>query len=65
MSAHLAQVCLFKNNGEKLRQFCDVVSGDVELDDGDAGGLLSYRMGAATVGAVGEGAVGIESMRGV
>jgi len=49
MPAHLAQVCLFKNNGEVLRQFCDVVSGDVEMDDGDDGGLLSYRMGSATV----------------
>gem|GEM_PF-2249721 len=49
MAVNLAQVCLFKQNGETIRQFCDVVSGDLEMDDADAGGLLSYRMGNATV----------------
>ncbi len=46
MPAHLAQVCLFKANGDVLRRFCDIVSGDVEHDDGN---LLSYHMGGATV----------------
>jgi len=46
MAAQLAQVCLFKQNGDALRRFCDVVSGDVEVDNGE---LLSYHLGGATV----------------
>jgi hypothetical protein len=46
MNARLAQVCLFKHDGTALRRFCDLVSGEVETDDGD---LLSYRMGGASV----------------
>ena len=46
MPAHLAQVCLFKNDGNALRRFCDVVSGRVEIDNGS---LLSFHMGASTV----------------
>ena len=45
MAARLAQVCLFKNDGDALRKFCDVVSGDIEIDNGD---LLSYHMGPQT-----------------
>ncbi len=43
MPAHLAQVCLFKDDGNALRRFCDIVSGQVELDNGS---LLSFMMGA-------------------
>ncbi|MCK6546396.1 VOC family protein [Myxococcota bacterium] len=46
MAAQLAQVCLFKNDGAALRRFCDVVSGQLEIDNGE---LLSFHMGAATV----------------
>lgn len=46
MAAHLAQICLFKHDGDTLRRFCDVVSGQVEIDNGS---LLSYHMGGATV----------------
>lgn len=46
MPAHLAQVCLFKGDGTGLRRFCDVVSGQVEIDNGT---LLSFHMGSSTV----------------
>ena len=46
MPAHLAQVCLFSEQGDLLRRFSDVVSGQVEVDNGS---LLSYHMGASTV----------------
>jgi hypothetical protein len=46
MSVHLAQVCLFKNDGLVLRRFCEIVSGAVEIDNGE---LLSFHMGSATV----------------
>lgn len=46
MGAHLAQVCLFKNDGSALRRFCEVVSGKVEIDNGS---LLSFHMGTSTV----------------
>lgn len=46
MPAHLAQVCLFSQKGDVVRRFCDVVSGQVEIDNGS---LLSYHMGASTV----------------
>ena len=46
MPAHLAQVCLFSNKGKAIRDFCQVVSGQVEIDNGS---LLSYHMGASTV----------------
>jgi hypothetical protein len=46
MPAHLAQVCLFKSDGNALRRFCEVVSGKVEIDNGS---LLSFHMGASTV----------------
>ena len=46
MPAHLAQVCLFSPHDTRIRQFCDVVSGEVEIDNGS---LLSYHMGASTV----------------
>lgn len=46
MPAHLAQVCLFSHDGGALRNFCNVVSGQVEIDNGS---LLSFHMGASTV----------------
>ncbi len=46
MPAHLAQVCLFKTDGTQLRRFCEIVSGQVEIDNGS---LLSFHMGASTV----------------
>ena len=46
MATRLAQVLLFKNDGSNLKRFCDVVSGNVEIDTGT---LLSYHMGPATV----------------
>jgi hypothetical protein len=46
MPARLAQVCLFRNDGETLRRFCDIVSGQVEIDNGE---LLSYHMGGSTI----------------
>jgi hypothetical protein len=46
MPAQLAQVCLFQNDGSALRRFCQVVSGQVEIDNGS---LLSFHMGGATV----------------
>ena len=46
MPAHLAQVCLFSADGTKLRRFCEVLSGQVEVDNGS---LLSFHMGASTV----------------
>jgi len=46
MPAHLAQVCLFSGNDTALRRFCDVVSGQIEVDNGS---LLSYHMGASAV----------------
>ena len=46
MPAHLAQVCLFKSDGTNLRRFCEVVSGQVEIDNGS---LLSFHMGNSTV----------------
>ena len=46
MAAHLAQVCLFKIDGNALRRFCQVVSGRVEIDNGS---LLSFHMGHSTV----------------
>src|SRR6185295_17337088 len=42
----LAQVCLFKNDGLVLRRFCEIVSGNVEIDNGE---LLSFHMGTSTV----------------
>ena len=60
MPAHLAQVCLFSNQGQAIRSFCQVVSGQLEIDNGS---LLSYHMGASTVahhppaGELGEGDV--------
>lgn len=46
MPAHLAQVCLFKHDGSALRRFLNVVSGQVEIDNGS---LLSFHMGPSTV----------------
>lgn len=46
MPAHLAQVCLFKRDGSSLRKFLEVVSGQVEIDNGS---LLSFHMGTSTV----------------
>lgn len=46
MTAHLAQVCLFSADGARLRRFCEVVSGRVEVDNGS---LLSFHMGASAV----------------
>lgn len=46
MPAHLAQVCLFGSDGSALRRFCQVVSGQLEFDDGR---LVSFHMGASTV----------------
>ncbi len=46
MPAQLAQVCLFQNDGQALRTFCQVVSGQVEVDNGS---LLSFHMGSSTV----------------
>jgi hypothetical protein len=46
MPAHLAQVCLFKNDGTALRKFCEIVSGKVEINNGQ---LLSFHMGTSTV----------------
>lgn len=46
MSAHLAQVCLFAEDGSKLRRFCEILSGQVEVDNGS---LLSFHMGASAV----------------
>ncbi|MBI4816479.1 MAG: hypothetical protein HY791_09475 [Deltaproteobacteria bacterium] len=62
MAVRLAQVLLFHRDGSKLKRFCDVVSGRVEIDTGT---LLSYFMGAATVahhppeGMFGEGDVAV------
>lgn len=46
MSVQLAQVCLFKHDGSALRRFCEIISGAVEIDNGE---LLSFHMGSATV----------------
>ena len=46
MPAQLAQVCLFKKDGAALRRFCEITSGQLEIDNGS---LLSFHMGAATV----------------
>lgn len=46
MPANLAQVCLFNTNGDPLKRFCQIVSGQVEIDNGS---LLSFHMGHATV----------------
>jgi hypothetical protein len=46
MPAHLAQVCLFKSDGSALRRFCEIVSGRVEINNGQ---LLSFHMGGSTV----------------
>lgn len=46
MLAQLAQVCLFSHDAAVLRRFCDVVSGELE---GDNGRLRSCNMGAASV----------------
>jgi hypothetical protein len=60
MSAHLAQVCLFKKDGAQLKRFCEVLSGEVELANG---ALTSFVMGASSVahhppaGELGEGDV--------
>ncbi|MCC7386078.1 MAG: hypothetical protein IT384_29800 [Deltaproteobacteria bacterium] len=57
MPPRLAQVCLFKEDGHNLRRFCEIVSGRIEVDNGE---LLSFHMGDATVahhapaGALGE-----------
>ncbi len=60
MSARLAQVCLFSAEGGPLRRFLEVISGQLEHDDGQ---LLSFHMGAgpatvawhAPAGELGEG----------
>lgn len=44
--AHLAQVCLFKEDGSRMVEFCRVVSGQVEVDNGS---LLSFHLGASTL----------------
>lgn len=46
MAANLAQVCLFSSDGGPLKRFCEVVSGQVEIDNGE---LLSFHMGGSTV----------------
>jgi hypothetical protein len=46
MPAQLAQVCLFKSDGSALKKFCEIVSGKIEINNGQ---LLSYHMGSATV----------------
>lgn len=46
MAAQLAQVCLFKKDGGVLRRFCEIASGQLEIDNGT---LLSFHMGTATV----------------
>jgi hypothetical protein len=46
VAAQLAQVCLFKSDASALKKFCDIVSGRVEINNGQ---LLSYHMGNATV----------------
>lgn len=46
MPAQLAQVCLFQSDGSALRKFCEIVSGQVEINNGS---LLSFHMGGATV----------------
>ena len=46
MAARLAQVCLFKEDGRALRRFCEVLSGRVEVDNGE---LVSFHFGGATV----------------
>ena len=42
MPAHLAQVCLFSAATSDLRRFLEIVSGQVEHDDGR---LVSFHMG--------------------
>ena len=42
MPAHLAQLCLFSADGSSLRRFLEVVSGQMEHDDGR---LVSFHMG--------------------
>lgn len=37
---------MFKNDGAPLKRFCEIVSGKVEIDNGE---LLSFHMGGATV----------------
>ncbi len=46
MPAHLAQVCLFSQRRDPLKRFCDIVSGQVEINNGS---LLSYHLGASSV----------------
>ncbi|MFO0725800.1 MAG: hypothetical protein U1E65_18595 [Myxococcota bacterium] len=46
MATRLVQVCLFKEDGAALRRFCEVTSGQVEVDNGE---LLSFHMGGPTV----------------
>ncbi len=46
MAARLAQICLFKQDGMALRRFCEIVSGQIEIDNGE---LLSFHMGRSTV----------------
>lgn len=46
MATRLAQVCLFKEDGRALQRFCQIVSGRVEIDNGE---LLSFHMGNASV----------------
>ena len=46
MPTHLAQVCLFSERGDLLKRFCDVVSGQVDIDNGS---LISYRVGGSAV----------------
>lgn len=42
MPAHLAQVCLFAAEGTAMRRFLQIVSGQMEHDDGR---LVSFHMG--------------------
>lgn len=42
MPAHLAQVCLFSSEGSAMRRFMEIVSGQMEHDDGR---LVSFHMG--------------------
>lgn len=46
MAARLAQVCLFQDDGRALRRFCEVVSGRLEIDNGE---LVSFHFGGTTV----------------
>lgn len=45
MAAHLAQVCLFSPDAVPMRRFLEIVSGQVEHDDGR---LVSFLMGTGS-----------------